>query len=116
MALVHVFVSTGRFASEKQLRTFVDPTYTDGGDAMPSRFMEETGLHAYEPCTIETIRAGEAMPVRQLLRDASWAEQWLVNLDAGRWADTAVCVFPPNVLAAPHDSSLDYCGAFTYLP
>ncbi|GIF43929.1 immunity 22 family protein [Actinoplanes xinjiangensis] len=116
MAVVHVFISTGRFASEKELRTFVEPTYTAEGDAVPSRFIEETGLHEYEPSTIETVRAGEAMPVRQLLRDASWAEQWLINLDPGRSADTAVCVFPPNVIATPRDSSLEYCGAFTYQP
>ncbi|MDI6104721.1 immunity 22 family protein [Actinoplanes sp. NEAU-A12] len=116
MTIVHVFVSTGRFASEKELRTFIEPTYTAEGDAVPSRFIEEIGLHEYEPFTIETTHAGEAMPVRQLLRDASWAEEWLINLDPELWADSGVCVFPPNVIAAPRDSSLEYCGAFTYLP
>ena len=116
MAIVHVFVSTGRFGSESELRAFVDPTYTADGDMVPSRFIEEVGLHGYEPATIEVTHAGAAVPVRQLLRDASWAEEWLLDIDPERWADSAVCVFPPNVIAGPHGSSLEYCGALIYLP
>ncbi|MDR7275153.1 immunity 22 family protein [Catenuloplanes atrovinosus] len=116
MAVVHVFVATGRFASEEELWAFVEPAYTTDGDAVSSPFMREIALDGYEPAAIEAVHAASVVPVRHLLREASWAEQWVADLDPALRADAAICVFPPNLIAAPHESSLEYCGALTYGP
>jgi hypothetical protein len=116
VALVHVFACVGRFTSEEDARRFVDVTYSVDGDAVLSRFLREVQVDEfeYEPGCIEVVYSGVSLPIRQLLRDASWAEQWVAQLDPARRADTAICVFPPNRIARPHASSLDYCGAFSY--
>jgi Immunity protein 22 len=48
MATVYVFLSTGRFRSLKEMRQFIDQTYTEDGDGIPSSFMREVGLSEYE--------------------------------------------------------------------
>jgi hypothetical protein len=116
VATVHVFVSTGRFRSADEVRAFVDETYDEDGEGIPSPFMAEVGLTDYEPACIEVIHRGHPVPLAELLAGASYAEQWFTRLPADRTADAAVCLFAPNVVEHPEGSSLEYCGAFEYRP
>ena len=116
MASVHVFLSTGRFTSFADIRAYVDERYTDDGDGIPSEFMTEVGLSEYEPGCIEAVWSvsGEPVPVRELLREASYVEQWLHGVDEERTGDAALCVYSPNVLATPHAASMQCLGEFAY--
>ncbi|WP_430782691.1 immunity 22 family protein [Actinoplanes sp. G11-F43] len=114
MTVVWVFLSTGRFGSDGELRDFVEPSYLADGDTRPSVFARETGLADAEPSCVETVHAGAAIPVRDLLAEASWADQWITHLDPAEHADSAICVFPPNRLTSPHTSSLEFRGAFPF--
>jgi hypothetical protein len=116
METVHVFISTGRFRSFEDMRAFIDQTYTEDGDGIPSAFMREVGLSGYEPACIEAIfsESGQAVPQSELLPGASYSEQWLSSLDKTRVADAVICVFAPNQVARPQNSSLEYVGAFGY--
>ncbi len=116
MNTVHVFVSTRRFGSFAEMRAFVEETYTVDGDGLPSAFMREVGLSDYEPGCIECIHRPAPTPLAELLDGASYSEQWLCRLPAGRLADAAICVFGPNRLARPQACSLEYIGAFGYTP
>ena len=111
---LHVFISTGRFRSFKELRAFIDPTYTQDGDARPSAFMREVGLSDFEPGCIEAIHRRRPAKLATLLKGASYAGQWLPRLDGSRTADAAVCVFPPNRLRHPHRASLEYLGSYPF--
>jgi hypothetical protein len=111
---VHVFISTGRFRSFKDMRAFIDKTYTEDGDGVPSQFIREVGLSGYEPGCIEAIHEDAPMPLATLLAGASYADQWLPNVDGGRVADSAICVFAPNRVARQSASSLEYVGAYDY--
>ena len=113
---VHVFVSTGRFRSFEEMRVYIDETYTDDGDGIPSVFMREVDLSEYEPGCIEAIpsKSGSPVPLSELLAGMSYADQWLPNLDGSRQADAAVCVFAPNRVGQPNGCSLEYLGAFGY--
>jgi hypothetical protein len=114
MNAVHVFTSTGRFHSFAEMRAFVEQTYTDDGDGVPSAFMREVGLTGYEPPCIECVHRLVPVPLAELLAGASYSDQWLPSVEGSRTADAAVCVFAPNQLRSPHCSSLEYCGAFEY--
>jgi hypothetical protein len=116
MDMVHVHISTGRFRSFDEMRAYIDETYNDDGDASPSEFMREVGLSGYEPGCIEAIDSelGRPVPLRELLADASYSQQWLTSLDGSRLADAAICTFAPNRLARPEQCSLEYVGAFPY--
>ena len=116
MDTVHVFISTGRFRSHDGMRAYIDETYTDDGDGIPSAFMVEVGLEEYEPGCIEALpsETGSPVPLSELLARASYADQWLPHLDGSRLADAAICVYPPNVADRPADCSLEYLGAFPY--
>jgi len=116
MDTVHVFISTGRFKSSDEMRAYIDETYTEDGDGIPSAFMREVGLSEYEPGCIEAVpsASGAAVPLGELLAGASYADQWLPHLDRSRRADAAVCVFTPNVADHPEGCSLEYLGAFEY--
>lgn len=116
MPTVHVFVSVGRFASFKEMRAFIDETYTDDGDGVPSPFMREVQLSDYEPGCIEAIHSKRTVPLAKLLACASYSDQWLHQLDGDKKADAAICVFEPNTVTRPTGSSLEYCGAFKYSP
>jgi len=108
---VHVFISTGRFRSVEALRAYVDATYTADGDGIPSAFMNEVDLHAYEPMCIETVgSASGAVAVAELIAKCSWADQWLTGLDGTRTADAAICVFAPNCVPYPEKCSLEHLG------
>ena len=111
---VHVFINTGRFRSFEELREFVDETYTEDGDGVPSPFMREVGLTEYEPACIEAIHGEAPTTVAALLAGASYADQWLAKVDGSRVADSAICVFAPNRVAHPRGSSLEYVGAYAY--
>jgi hypothetical protein len=111
---LHVFISTGRFRSFGQLREFIDETYTDDGDGIPSEFMREVELSDYEPGCIEAVHEEQPLPLATLLADASYADQWLPKIDGTRSADSAICVFAPNSVRQPYRSSLEYVGAFEY--
>jgi len=113
VSIVHLFVSTGRFSSFEALREFIDPTYTDDGDFVPSTFIEEVRLDDYEPGCIETVCEPQPKPIRELLAGVSYAEQWLKFLDPRLIASEAICVFQPNTIARPANSSL-YAGAYYY--
>lgn len=117
MNTVHVYISTGRFKSFQEMRAYIDKTYTEDGDGIPSAFMREVGLSKYEPGCIEAIpsASGAAVPLGELLAGASYADQWLPQLDGSRRADAAICVFTPNVADHPEGCSLEYLGAFGYL-
>jgi Immunity protein 22 len=112
--MVHIFVSTGRFRSFEEMRTYIDKTYTEDGDGIPSEFMREVGLSQYEPGCIEAIlsESGTPVPLAELLAGASYSEQWLPHLDGTRRADAAICVLAPNRIEHPAGGSLEYLGAF----
>ena len=114
MEKVHIFISAGRFRSSDELRCFVEATYTEDGDNLPSLFMREVRLTSHEPGCIETIYRERAVPLAELLTGASYSDQWLHKLGAGGSADSAICVFAPNRLSHPNASSLKYLGAFDY--
>lgn len=116
MATLHLFVSTGRFSSFQEMRRFIDQTYDEDGDGIPSPFMREVGLSQYEPMCIEAIHSDRPVPLPELLADASWSDQWLPQLSESGAADAAICVFEPNLVEHPQASSLRYCGALTYRP
>jgi hypothetical protein len=115
---VHVFVSAGRFHSPDELRAFLDPTYTEGGEMIPSAFMREVQLSGYEPGGIEALHAGQPVSLFELLAKASYAENWIQQLDSPnndrRLADAAVCVFPPNRVGSAAGCSMEYLGALVY--
>jgi hypothetical protein len=111
---VHVFISKGRFRSLAELRAFLEPTYTEDGQPVPSLFMREVQLSSYRPDRIEFMHREQAVPVSELLAGASWAAQWVPQLGGDRRADAAICVCGPNVVGRPEASSLEYCGAFEY--
>lgn len=115
---VHVFASTGRFQSFEEMRTYIDKTYTEDGDGIPSAFMQEVGLSEYEPGCIEAIpsTSGAAVPLSELLSRASYSDQWLPLVPDGWFANAAVCVFAPNSVARPEGCSLKYVGAFSFKP
>ncbi|GLR12493.1 hypothetical protein GCM10007907_12830 [Chitinimonas prasina] len=114
---VHVFISTNRFNSFGELREYIDETYTEDGDGIPSQFMIETGLNGYEPMCIEAILSNSGHPARldELLRDSSYADQWLPQLDRDKTADAAICVFSPNQLTTPASASIEYLGCLAYM-
>ena len=116
MSLVHVLFSRKRFRSFAEMRSYIDPTYTEDGDTVPSAFMREVGLSHYEPGCIEAIisESGQAVPLGELLAGASYADQWLTGLDGSQLADAAICVFEPNRMKRPQGCSLSYAGAFPY--
>jgi hypothetical protein len=114
MDTVHVFISTGRFRSFAAMRAFVEETYTQDGDGIPSPFMQEVVLSGYEPGCIECLHRRQPVPLAELLARSSYSEQWLSGLDGTRLADAAICVFGPNVVRHPQRSSLEYLGAFGY--
>ena len=116
MDTVHVFISTGRFRSFAEMRAYVEKTYTPDGDGVPSVFIGEVGLSDYEPACIECVHRPRAIPLKELLAGASYADQWLPTLDDSRLADSAVCAFAPNVVRNPGRCSLEYVGAFHYHP
>ena len=116
MATVHIFASVGRFASFEQLRAFIDPTYTEDGDAIPSVFIREVQLTEFDPSCIEAIFSKRTVPLVKLLEGASYCDQWLSRLPRNSQANAAICVFEPNLVQKPFDGSLEYCGAFTYIP
>ena len=114
MSEVHLFISIGRFHSFRHMREFIDPTYTDDGDMVPSAFMREVGIVESEPGCIEAIHRQPAAPLAVLLAEASHADQWLAQVEGDRLADAAICVFPPNEMHHPQRCSLEYVGAFHF--
>ncbi len=116
MAIVHIFISSSRFRSFEELRRFIDVTYTEDGEVIPSPFLREVGLSGYEPGCIEAINSDRPAPLSELLAGASYSEQWLDRLTGRRSADAAVCVYEPNEVRHPEGCSLEYCGRFEYKP
>ena len=114
MQTVHVYISEGRFSSFEALRQFIDPSYTADGDRIDSEFMNEVGLESFEPGCIEAIHSPAAISLDQLLDGASYSNQWLPCLSQSAKADSAICVFEPNILLRPQGGSLQYCGAFSF--
>jgi hypothetical protein len=116
MDRVHVFISTGRFRSFDEMRKYIDETYTDDGDGVPSVFMQEVELEEYEPGSIEAVHSesGRPVPLSELLDGASYSDQWLPRLDGSRLADAAICVFSPNEVERPQGCTLEYLGVFEY--
>ena len=114
MPTVHIFISSGRFHSFKELRLYIDETYTDDGDGIPSAFMREVGLSEYEPMCIEAIWEEQPMSLPRLLDGVSYSGQWTEQLSNIKLADAAICVFEPNLVLRPSECSLEYCGAFEY--
>ena len=114
MPSVHIFASQGRFASVEAIREFIDPTYTEGGDQVDSDFIREVGIDEFEPMCIEVIHSTVAKPLKALLEKMSYSDQWLPQLGVACDADTAICIFEPNVVLRPESSSLRYCGVLSY--
>jgi hypothetical protein len=113
MATVHVFVSSGRFATLDDIRRFIEPTYTDG-ECIESLFNEEVGLEDYTPVCFESVIQAEPMGLAELLL-VSYSEQWMHLLDPTVRACEAICVYTPNRVTRPQGSSMLYCGAFPYV-
>jgi hypothetical protein len=76
--------------------------------------MREVGFTEYEPMCIEVIHSELAKPLSALLEGVSYCQQWLPKMGIPQDADSAVCVFSPNVIVRPESSSMRYCGAFSY--
>ena len=114
MDKVHVFISTGRFRSFEEMREFIDETYTEDGDGVPSPFMREVGLNEYEPACIEAVHEDKPTRLAELLAGASYEDQWVTKVDRKLVADCAICVFAPNRVSHPQRSSMEYVGAFEY--
>ena len=115
MAVVHVFFSTSRFGTHGALRAFVDPTYTEHGEAIASPFMREVGIVRVEPACIEVEAGPVTQPIRRLLAGASYASRWLGLLPDSVVANEAICVFEPNEVGCPSAaSSVTYCGSYTF--
>jgi hypothetical protein len=116
---VHVFISTGRFRVLRELRAFLDPTYTQDGEMVPSTFMREVQLSGYEPDCIEAVCVEQPVSLFELLAQASYADCWLRHLETPSYdallADAAVCVFPPNRVGNALGGSIKYLGAFEYI-
>ncbi|MEU1519170.1 immunity 22 family protein [Streptomyces sp. NPDC005811] len=117
--MVHVFLSRGRFSSCEDIRDYVDEMWSEDGDAESSVFMREAGIAELEPMCVEAIHAqddGHLVPVvpEVLLRGASYADQWLPQVESTELADAAICVFAPHAVANPHGTSLHYLGRFAY--
>lgn len=113
---VHIFISIGRFKSFEEMRSYIEETYNGDGEGFPSLFMREVGLSQYEPGCIEAIPSvtGQVVSLSVLLRDASWADKWLPQVDGSRLADAAICVFEPNQLSHPERCSLEYLGGYQF--
>jgi hypothetical protein len=116
MAHMHLFICTGRFRSFDAMRAFIDETYTEDGDAVASDFIREVDLTSYEPMCIEAIHSKTAVPLPSLLKGASYGSQWLSTLPPNLKASAAICVFEPNEVLSPQNSSLIYVGPFAYRP
>ncbi|MBV6702110.1 immunity 22 family protein [Kitasatospora aureofaciens] len=115
--VVHVFLSRGRFSSQEDLRDYIDQRWSDDGQAVPSAFMGEAGITGFTPMCVEAVHARDLghlapVPPAVLLREASYADRWLPNLESTEPADAAICVFAPNVVTSPHGTSLRYLGRF----
>jgi hypothetical protein len=76
--------------------------------------MREVGLGGYEPGCIEAIHSDHVASLTTLLAGTSYSDQWLSRLEGDQLADSAVCVFPPNTVKYPQESSLTYLGVFEY--
>ena len=111
---VYVFISIGRFPSTKALHDFLDPTYTEDGDLIPSPFMCEVDQSEYEPMCLERILIDEPIAVSQLLAGCSYASSWLPHINGKYQADMALCLFSPNHLEHPERSSLTYLGTVKF--
>jgi hypothetical protein len=116
MAIVHVFACSGRFHSFAEMRVYIDQTYNEDGEGLPSAFMREVGLRNYEPTAIEAVWSEQSASVAKLVAKASYADQWLLQMNIDTAADAAICVFEPNRVENPRGCSLEYLGAFRYEP
>ncbi|WP_185822837.1 immunity 22 family protein [Xanthomonas sp. GW] len=116
MPIVHVFVSSGRFATMEELRGYIDRTYTEDGDGVASPFMREIGLSRCEPACIEAVISASGIPekLNELLSDASYWDQWRHEVDGSIVADAAICVFAPNQPNHPAGASVRHIGSFDY--
>ncbi|MFB7668526.1 immunity 22 family protein [Kitasatospora sp. NPDC056138] len=117
VGVVHVFLSRGRFSSEEAVRDYIDQRWSENGDAEPSAFMGEAGIAEFNPMCVEVIHAQDIghlapVPPAVLLREASYADQWLPQVESAEPADAAICVFAPNIVTNPYGTSLRYLGQF----
>lgn len=95
---------------------FVEPSYDDDGELVPSQFMLEADCEVYEPACMESVTSETSVLLSQMLKGASYDDQWLLHVDGAAQADAALCVFAPNVLRRPQRCSLTFHGAFKYGP
>lgn len=107
---VHIFVSLGQFHSWEQVTAYLDPTYTEDGDCLPSTFMRETHLDEFEPTCIEVQHFTTPRQGRDLFPGFSWSDRWAQQVECLSEADTVICVFPPNQLVTPEQTVLTYLG------
>ncbi len=115
-SFVHVFVSCGRFASADELAQFVEPTYTEDGDRVASKFMAEIGLESFEPMAIERVFYRKPIDLLSAIPSFSYADQFRIVRLEQTPIDAIICVYSPNIVRVPNRSSLDYVGAFKYDP
>jgi hypothetical protein len=82
---------------------------------MPSPFMVEVvQLCSFEPTCLEVVWEPRACPLTDLLREASFAQQWLPHVDPSLSASEAICVFEPKEPERPDGTSLHYCGRYGF--
>ena len=115
MDTVYIFASIGRFCSVDEMRAYIDETYTEDVDGIPSAFMRDVELSGYDPASIEAVTSQSGpVPLQELLSKASYADQWLNAIDQSKVGDSAICVFAPNKLAPPGNCTLEFVGAFPH--
>ncbi len=114
MSKMHLFISEDTFNSKQEFDQFILPTYDDDGEFIESGFMTEVEFDEYEPMCIERIYTDDAVKVTELLKGASYYEQWLHKISINDFIKSAVAVFEPNTLINPQKSSMKYVGSFEY--
>lgn len=114
MESVHLFISSGRFKTFGEMRSFVEESYDENGEATDSEFGKEVGLTDYEPGCIECIESptGNVLPAKELLALAHRSDCWLDQIEEGLEADAVICVCKPNKVLNPEGTSLTYLGEY----
>ena len=109
-----VFAWVDGFRDEDAVMDYVGPDdvedLDDDDGIETSAFMTDVEFdpYSYEPNCVEW-----SLGQVELLRAASYAEQWIEGVDCPS-ARGFLCVFSPNVIARPEGGRLAFVGRFGY--